>query len=271
MRRIFSAISAPAQRALRQVFSFLMATRKLSTSTKELQGKSAVITGGNRGIGLAVAQALAAEGCNILIGGRDKAKLKAASKQITGNTRVVAQPCDVRDQKSVEQLFAVAKREFKTLDILINNAGIAHPLITADKLSLEQWNDVIATNLTGLFLCTRAALPLMRKGGAIVNNLSIAAQTVFVGMSAYDASKHGALGFTNTIREELRERKIRVIALIPGATDTEIWKQFMPDAERGSMMTAASVASVVLNALIVPESMGVEELRLLPIVGTSRH
>jgi NAD(P)-dependent dehydrogenase (short-subunit alcohol dehydrogenase family) len=244
-----------------------MTTQK---SRSELQGKSAVITGGNRGIGLAVAQALAAEGCNVLISGRDQAKLKAAAKQITGNG-VVAQPCDVRDPKSVEQLFGVAKREFKTLDILINNAGIAHPLITADKLFLEQWNDVIATNLTGLFLCTRAALPLMREGGAIVNNLSIAAQTVFIGMSAYDASKHGALGFTNTIREELRERKIRVIALIPGATDTEIWKQFMPDAERGSMMTAASVASVVLNALIVPESMGVEELRLLPIVGTSRH
>ena len=246
-------------------------TPSKAASSGKLRNKSAVITGGNRGIGLALAQALAAEGCKVLISGRDQAKLKSALKQISGSGRAVAQPCDVRDPKSVEQLFAVVKREFKGLDILINNAGIAHPLVTVDKLSLEQWNDVIATNLTGLFLCTRAALPLMSDGGAIVNNLSIAAQTVFSGMSAYDASKHGGLGFTNTIREELRERRIRVIALIPGATDTEIWEQFMPDAERGSMMNAASIASVVVSALTVPESMAVEELRLLPIVGTSRH
>jgi len=238
----------------------------------KLNGKTAVITGASRGIGLAIAQALAAEGCNVVLSARNATALeKAASAFSAGSARVLAEACDVRDPGSVERLFKAVKREFKTVDILINNAGIAHPLLNVDELSVEQWNDVIATNLTGLFLCTRAALPLMPAGGAIVNNLSIAARTTFPKFSAYDASKQGALGFTNTLREELRERRIRVIALLPGATDTEIWEQFMPEAERSSMMSAASVASLVVHALTTPESLAVEEIRMMPIVGTSRH
>ena len=239
---------------------------------RKLAGKTAVITGASRGIGLAIGQALAAEGCNVVLSARNAAALtKAASAFPNGSARVLAEACDVRDPSSVERLFKAVKRELKTAHILINNAGIAHPLLNVDELSVEQWNDVIATNLTGLFLCTRAALSLMPAGGAIVNNLSIAARTVFPKFSAYDASKQGALGFTNTLREELRERRIRVIALLPGATDTEIWEQFMPEAERSSMMSAASVASLVVHTLTMPEDMAVEEIRMLPIGGTSRH
>src|SRR5262245_16386681 len=235
----------------------------------KLAGKTAIITGANRGIGLAIAQALAAEGCDVLLSARNAAKLKSAAAKIKG--RVLTHACDVRDPKSVAGLFAVAKREFGSLDMLINNAGIAQPVVGTDELSVEHWNDVIATNLTGMFLSTRAALPLMNAGSTIVNNLSIAAVTSFPKFSAYDASKRGALGFTNSLREELRERKIRVIGLIPGATDTEIWDQFMPDADRNTMMTAESVAATLLNALTLPEGTVVEEVRMLPVVGTSRH
>jgi NAD(P)-dependent dehydrogenase (short-subunit alcohol dehydrogenase family) len=245
----------------------------LKTSSKpsgKVKGKTAVVTGANRGIGLAIAQALAAEGCDVLLSARNTTKLKSAAAQVKGG-RAITHACDVRDPKSVAGLFAVAKREFGSLDILINNAGIAQPVVGTDELSLEQWNDVIATNLTGVFLCTRAALPLMKAGSTIVNNLSIAAVTSFPKFSAYDASKRGALGFTNSLREELRERKIRVIALIPGATNTEIWDQFMPDADRDTMMTAESVAATMLHALTLPEGTVVEEVRMLPVVGTSRH
>jgi len=98
----------------------------------------------------------------------------------------------------------------------------AWPIPTAKSPSspLAEWREVIETNLTGLFLVTRAALLLMRAGGTIVNNLSVAARTIFPGMAAYTASKHGAFGFTQTLREEMRPRQIRVIALMPGATDT---------------------------------------------------
>jgi NAD(P)-dependent dehydrogenase (short-subunit alcohol dehydrogenase family) len=244
---------------------------KAPTLPGKLKGKTAVVTGGNRGIGLAIAQALGSEGCDVLLSARNAAKLKAAAAQIKGSGRALTHACDVRDPKSVDKLFAAAKREFGSLDILVNNAGIAQPLLRTDEISVEIWNDVIATNLTGMFLCTRAALPLMRAGATIVNNLSIAAYTSFPEFSAYDASKHGALGFSNTLREELRARKIRVIALVPGATDTEIWEQFMPDADRDTMMSAESVAATLLNALTLPEGTVVEELRMLPVSGTSRH
>ena len=116
-------------------------------------------------------------------------------------------------------------------------------------------------------MCTRAALPLMPRGGTIVNNLSVAAKGVFAGEAAYIASKHGAKGFTDTLREEERARGIRVIGLYPGPTDTDIWNQFMPEAPRERMMSPATVAAAVLNVLTLPENATVEELVLAPTSG----
>ena len=126
---------------------------------------------------------------------------------------------------------------------------------------------MIDTNLTGIFLVSRAILALMSNGGTIVNNLSIAAKRVFSGWSAYNASKHGALGLTNTLREELRPRGIRVIALLPGATDTDIWDTPWPDAPRRNMMSAETVAQALLGVLALPVSSAVEELRIMPTAG----
>jgi len=186
-----------------------------------------------------------------VITGRDQSTLDRASRELSRKTRVLAVQCDVRYPREVEALVAAAKICFHRLDFLINNAGVAHPNFSAERLPLESWREVIDTNLTGMFLVTQAALPLMKRGSAIVNNLSIAAKRVFSGSSAYNASKHGALGFTNTLREELRGRGIRVIALLPGATDTAIWKAFWPDAPRKKMMSAKTVAEAVVNALTV--------------------
>ena len=169
---------------------------------------------------------------------------------------------------TVEQLFAVVKSHFHHLDVLINNAGVAHPNRSVAKLPVESWMEVIDTNLTGMFLVTRAALPLMRRGGAIVNNLSIAAKRVFPGSSAYNASKHGALGFTDTLREELRGQGIRVVALLPGATDTAIWKTLWPEAPRKKMMSPKTVAEAVLNTLTLPAESTAEELTIMPSAGT---
>ena len=149
----------------------------------------------------------------------------------------------------------------------MNNAGIAAPSNPVAAVDLADWRDVIDTNLTGTFLCTQAALPLMHTGGVIVNNLSIAARQPFAGQSAYVAAKHGAKGFTDTLREELRERGIRVIGLYAGATDTDIWSQFWPDAPRDRMMSPEFVARATLNAVILPENVAVEELVLGPTAG----
>ena len=244
------------------------AKRRSAPSISQLRGKVALITGANRGIGLAIARALASEGCNLVITGRDEPTLTKTGRELVRfKVRVLPVVCDVRDPVAVKALLRTVERNFHRLDILINNAGIAHPSRNVDKLLFESWLEVIDTNLNSLFLVTQAALPLMKRGSAIVNNLSIAAKRVFAGSSAYNASKHGALGFTNTLREELRSKEIRVIALIAGATDTEIWNTLWPQAPREKMMSPETVAVAVVNALKLSQDITVEELVILPAVG----
>jgi NAD(P)-dependent dehydrogenase (short-subunit alcohol dehydrogenase family) len=233
-----------------------------------LRGKVALVTGGDRGIGLAIAKALAEEGCDLAISGRNEAALKRSVKELDHAPRVLPVVSDVRDPDEVQAMIAAVKRRFGRLDLLINNAGVGHENFSVAKLPLKTWKDVIDTNLTGMFLVTQAALPLMKRGGAIVNNLSIAAKRVFPGVSAYSASKHGALGFTNTLREELREQGIRVIALLPGPTDTAIWNSLWPEAPKKKMMSAATVAQAVAEALCLSDEATMEEMVILPKAGT---
>jgi NAD(P)-dependent dehydrogenase (short-subunit alcohol dehydrogenase family) len=233
-----------------------------------LRGKIALITGASRGIGLAIAHALAAEGCDLVVTGRKLDPLRRTGRELARHgVRVLVKACDVRDPASVKALGTSVRKQFSRVGILVNNAGIGQPSLPVAKLPYSNWKDVIDTNLTGTFLVTREILPLMRRGGAIVNNLSIAATQVFPNSSAYNASKHGALGLTNTLREELRSEGIRVIALLPGATDTEIWNAVWPDAPRKKMMSAETVARAVVSALLLPENSTVEELRILPTAG----
>ena len=245
------------------------AKRRSAPALSSLRGKVALVTGASRGIGLAIARALASEGCNLIITARNESTLKKTGRELARHkVRVVALACDVRDPVAVKALLAAVERKFHRLDVLINNAGIAHPGEKVDKLPFESWLEVIDTNLNALFLVTHAALPLMKRGSAIVNNLSIAAKRVFPGSSAYNASKHGALGFTNTLREELRSREIRVIALVAGATDTEMWNTLWPQAPREKMMSTETVAVAVVNALKLPLESTMEELVILPTAGT---
>jgi len=238
-----------------------------------LAGRLALITGANRGIGLAIARALAREGCNVIITGRDERALAKARAELEKlqpaklKLLLLAQSCDVRSPDSVDYLFALVRGLHKPLDILINNAGIGHPNRTVAELPYPTWREVIDTNLNGLFLMTQAALAVMKRGSTMVNNLSIAAERVFPGSAAYNASKHGALGFTDTLREELRPKGIRVIALMPGATDTAIWDAMWPKAPRRKMISAETVARAVVNALLLPENTTVEKIVLMPSSG----
>jgi NAD(P)-dependent dehydrogenase (short-subunit alcohol dehydrogenase family) len=188
-------------------------------------------------------------------------------REIQRKLSAFAQSCDVRDEGSVSAFFAAVKERFGRVDVLVNNAGIGGPNRNVDQLSTAVWREVIETNLTGMFLCTHAALPLMKPGASIVNNLSVSAKGVFPGMSAYNASKHGAAGFTNTLREELRGKGIRVIGLYPGATDTAIWEQFWPEAPRRRMISSETIARAVVFALSLPPEATVEELVIAPTGG----
>ena len=164
-------------------------------------------------------------------------------------------------------MFAAICKEFPRLDVLINCAGVAHAFVPVAQLSMAQWNDSLATNLTGTFLATRAALPLISRGGSIVNVLSMSSKRAFPNLAAYNSSKFGALGFTHTLREELRPEGIRVIALLPGATDTPIWDTLWPEAPRHKMMRPETVARALVAALKLPPESTVEELDLMPTAG----
>ncbi|MGA9497413.1 MAG: SDR family oxidoreductase [Terriglobales bacterium] len=246
-----------------------MSKRKTKPRDQRLSGRLALITGANRGIGLAIARALGREGCHLIITGRDERALSLARQELEKfNVPVLAQSCDVRSPDSVDYLFALVRQLRQPLDILINNAGIGHPSRTVDQMPYPTWMNVIDTNLTGLFLVTQAALAVMKRGSTIVNNLSIAAERVFRGSAAYNASKHGALGFTDTLREELRPKGIRVIALLPGATDTAIWDALWPKAPRRKMMSPETVAQAVVDALRLSGNATAEKILVMPSGGT---
>jgi NAD(P)-dependent dehydrogenase (short-subunit alcohol dehydrogenase family) len=190
---------------------------------------------------------LAREGCDLVMTARDaKTLAKSARKVEDLGVRVLAQTCDVRSPESLDYLFTLVRALRRPLDCLVNNAGIAHPNQSVVELPYPTWVDVLETNLTGTFLVTQAALAVMRKGSAIVNNLSIAAERVFPGSAAYNASKHGALGFTDTLR---------------------IWKMLWPKAPRRKMMSAETVARAVVNAVLLPADSTVEKLVVMPSGG----
>jgi NAD(P)-dependent dehydrogenase (short-subunit alcohol dehydrogenase family) len=241
-----------------------------------LLGRVAVVTGGSRGMGLAIARSLASEGCDVVISGRSQHTVERAASEIREahlaevpgqKPKVLALECDVRDEGAVQRMFAGVAREFGRLDILVNNAGIFQSAAPVEKTDIDLWRDIIDINLTGTFLCTRAALPLIKSGGTILNIISVAARDSFAGYAPYNASKAGALSLTRTLREELKTSGIRVTAILPGATDTEIWQQVMPGAPRDKMIESESVAALVLEALVLSPKANLTELVLDPVAG----
>lgn len=233
-----------------------------------LQGKTAVITGASRGLGKAIAEALASEGCNLAICAREERALGETAAEIAkSGARVLAMACDVADAAQVERFFGAIAREFQEIHVLVNNAGAAHPLMPVADLPLEVWNRAIATNLTGTFLCAQAALPLMKRGATIVNVLSATVKITLPGMAGYAAAKHGVLSLTDMLREELREKGIRALALVPGATRTDIWNQFWAEAPREKMMDPETVAAAVVHAVKVPAGTTIERIDISPATG----
>jgi NAD(P)-dependent dehydrogenase (short-subunit alcohol dehydrogenase family) len=241
----------------------------VSTSKIDLlTGKSAVVTGASRGIGFAIAEALSKLGCGVVLTSRNLASAQAVAANLkNASAPVVPIACDVKDETSIKRLFQTVREQFGSLSFLINNAGIYGPAYSVENAPVDGFREAIETNLIGPFLCTKYAVPLMRKGSVIVNNLSVAAYQVFPKSAAYIASKQGLLGLTNASREDLRPRGIRVVALVPGATDTEIWNQFWPEAPRDKMMRPGDVAHSVVTALLMPPETSMDEIRIMPAAG----
>jgi NAD(P)-dependent dehydrogenase (short-subunit alcohol dehydrogenase family) len=190
----------------------------------ELKDKVAVVTGGTRGIGYSIAEALLGEGAKVFICGRDADFLKSALTNLgsKGGGRVDGMVADVRRYEDCRKLIHAAAERFGGLDILVNNAGIGI-MKPVDQLTPEEWDATIETNLSGVFYCCREAIPLMRRrgGGYIFNISSLAGINPFAGGSAYNASKFGLNGFSEAMMQDVRYDGIRVSYIMPGSVDTD--------------------------------------------------
>jgi 3-oxoacyl-[acyl-carrier protein] reductase len=219
-----------------------------------LRGKVAVVTGGSRGIGLAIARALAAEGVNVSVTGLSDAHLSAARSKIesAGPSAVETLRADVRRYDDIERAINATVGRFGGLDILINNAGVGIFAEVAD-MTPAQWSEVIDTNITGVFNACHAAIPHLRRrgGGSIINISSLSGTNPFVRGAAYCASKAAVNAFSESLMQEVRYDQIRVSYVAPGSVATEF---ALGDPEKGAEWKVApeEVAEVVINLLRHP-------------------
>ena len=214
-----------------------------------LDGKVAVVTGGNRGIGRGIAEALAVEGARVALTARTAAAATTAAREVGAGAIGIA--CDVRSYEAVRALFDEVERTAGGLDILVNNAGIGIFSPVAD-LPPEDWRAVIETNLNGVYYCCHEAIPLMRKrgGGYIFNLSSLAGVNAFPSAAAYNASKFGLNGFSEALMQEVRYDGIRVSYLMPGSVATDFGRG--STAKEGWALKPADVAAVVIDLLRSP-------------------
>jgi NAD(P)-dependent dehydrogenase (short-subunit alcohol dehydrogenase family) len=218
--------------------------------SNSLAGRHAVVTGASRGIGAAIAAALAAEGARVSLLGRDEAKLSQMSDQLGGDGHALPFKVDVADVDSVRDAFAAARRQFGPVHILINNAGMAASSKFTDTDPLT-WNKILAVNLTGTYLCAREAVPdMLTLGfGRIVNIASIAGLRGAAYISAYSTSKHAVIGLTRSLALEYATKGITVNAVCPGYTDTDIVREAIANirAKTGRSEKEALDALVATN------------------------
>jgi 3-oxoacyl-[acyl-carrier protein] reductase len=211
-----------------------------------LSGQIAVVTGAGRGIGAAIAGKLASLGAEVVVCGRTEAPLKTTAAAITaagGKARLKV--CDVSSLASVEELATWVEAEFRTLGILVNNAGVGAFSAPLHELTPEEWEKVLNTNLRGVFYCIRAFAPMMIRGGGghIVNVSSLAGKNPLPKGAAYAASKWGLNGLSYSVAEELRVHNIRVSVVCPGSVNTELSPHTGKSADK--MLKPDDVAHVV--------------------------
>ena len=201
-----------------------------------LKGKSAIITGSTSGIGFGIAQALAAEGVNVMLNGfGDEAEIEAMRTELarSHNVKAVYSNADMTRPDEIKTMLDDAVGAFGTVDILINNAGIQH-VAAVDEFPIDKWDDIIAINLSSSFHTIRAALPGMKKNGwgRIINIASIHGITASPFKSAYVAAKHGVVGLTRTVALEVAEQNITVNAICPGYVRTPLVESQITDTAK---------------------------------------
>jgi NAD(P)-dependent dehydrogenase (short-subunit alcohol dehydrogenase family) len=233
--------------------------------SKRLQGKVAVITGGSKGIGKAIAMALAREGCDIVIASRREADLKLAEKELSSlGANVLAVKTDVRRVPDVENLAKKVERRFGGAQILVNNAGVGY-FEEVLRMKEEDFRATLETNLFGTFYCTKAFLPYMleRKEGHVVNIASLAGKNSFARGSAYCASKHALIAFAECLMLEVRHHNVKVTTICPGTVQTDFGDH--NSKNKPWALTAEDVSKTVLDVLTSSSGSIVSQVDLRPL------
>jgi 3-oxoacyl-[acyl-carrier protein] reductase len=226
-----------------------------------------VIVGASRGIGRATALALAGAGRYLALAARDGAALETVAAEVRARgAEATVVPCDVTAEPHVRRLLETAAGVTGQIDLLVNSAGGA--VVTPfEALTLADWETTLRVGLTGAFLACKHAVGHMRPGALIVNVASVAARQAFPNWAAYSAAKHGLLGFSNAIREELRPRGVRVTVVLPAATDTALWDAIPGEWNRANMLHPNDVARAIAQLAAQPPYVTVEELVIGHVAG----
>lgn len=235
--------------------------------SESLSGRRALVTGGSKGIGLAIAETLVSQGVHVILCARDEKQLAAAVSTLRGrspNSKIASFAADVSDSEQVSRLFQFVDQQLGGLDILVNNAGVGI-FRAVDELTVEEWNRVIGTNLSGAFYCTREALDRFHRarGGAVINISSLAGKNPFAGGAAYNASKFAMNALSETTILDHRYDNVRVSYILPGSVDTG-FSGHQPERPSDWKIAPEDIAGIVLHILQMPARTLISRVEVRP-------
>lgn len=216
----------------------------------KIKDKVAVVTGGTKGIGRAIAESLLKEGARIFVCARKDDELKQAVDEMSASGEIKGAVCNVRDENQVVAMFDECIKAFGGVDVLVNNAGVGIMGKTVEEMSAEEFRTVLETNLFGVFYCCHYVIPLMKKrgGGYIFNISSLAGANAHPRMAAYNASKFGLNGFSEALMQEVRHDNIKVSYIMPGSVNTRFGGD-TPSEEKSWQLQSEDIADVIIDLL----------------------
>ena len=227
-------------------------------------GKTAIITGGTRGIGRAVVERLLEEGLSVAFCGQSDESVRRATGELSQRYpgKVFGKKCDVSKRGEVEAFFTFAQEQLGRMDILVNNAGVG-VFAPVEQLTPDEWHRMIDLNLSGVYYCCHEVIPRMKAagGGYIINISSLAGKNPFAGGAGYNASKFGLNGFTEAMMLDHRKDDIRVSYIMPGSVDT----QFSPGAAAAWKIAPEDIAEVVVTLVALPQRTLVSRVEIRPL------
>lgn len=231
----------------------------------EIKDKTALVTGGTKGIGLAIAAALVERGACVLVCGRNKNDLNDALAFLSPKGSAAGEICDVRSEDQVRMMMDECTRLYGGIDILVNNAGVGYIGKTVEETTGDVFRQTLETNLNGVFYACHYAIPVMKErgGGYIINISSLAGQNAHAKMAAYNASKFGLNGFSEALMQEVRQDNIKVSYICPGSVNTSFGGDVITD-ERSWQLQPADIARTVVGLLEMPANALPSKVELRP-------